>query len=133
MKRVLLLVCLCALLVPAAALAQDPPKPEAKAEKTDVTGVWDMLIETPQGQMNIVLTLKQEGEKLTGTQASPMGEIALEGSVVGADVKYAVTIDMQGQQMTVAFGAKVEGDAMTGVYDFGGMGSGSWTAKKRPA
>jgi hypothetical protein len=131
MKRVLLLVCLCALLVPAAALAQDPPKPEAKVEKIDVTGVWDMLIETPQGQMNIVLTFKQEGDKLTGTQASPMGEIALEGTVVGDEVKYAVTIDMQGQQMTVAFGAKVEGDAMNGVYDFGGMGSGAWTAKKR--
>jgi opacity protein-like surface antigen len=133
MKKMLLLACLCALLVPAAAAAQDPPKPEVKADKTDVTGVWDMLIETPQGQMNIVLTLKQEGEKLTGTQASPMGEIALEGTVVGAEVKYAVTIDMQGQQMTVAFGAKVEGDTMNGVYDFGGMGSGAWTAKKRPA
>ena len=91
-----------------------------------------MIIETPQGQMNLTVTFKQEGEKLTGTQASPMGEVALQGTVVGNEVKYTVVVDFQGQQATISFGAKVEGDAMTGVFEFGGMGSGAWSAKKRP-
>jgi len=134
MKNALVAALLCVLFLPVLAAAQEAPKPETQAaDPVNVTGIWDMLIETPQGQMNIVCTFKQEGEKLTGTQASPMGEIALEGAVVGNEVKYAVTIDMQGQQMTVSFAAKVEGETMNGLYDFGGMGSGAWTAKKRPA
>jgi hypothetical protein len=131
MKRLLLIACVLMLATPVLALAQDPPKPEAKAEKVDITGTWDMTIETPQGQMNLTATFKQEGEKLTGTQASPMGEIALEGTVIGNEVKYTIVIDMQGQQATIVFGAKVEGDSMTGVFDFGGQGSGAWSAKKK--
>jgi hypothetical protein len=133
MKKMLLVACLCALLVPAAAFAQDAPKPDAKPAKIDITGVWDVLFETPQGQMNIIATYKQEGEKLTGTQASPMGEVALQGTVVGNEVKYTIVVDFQGQQATISFGAKVEGDAMTGVFEFGGMGTGPWSAKKRPS
>jgi hypothetical protein len=60
-----------------------------------------------------------------------MGEIALEGTVIGNEVKYTIVIDMQGQQATIVFGAKVEGDSMTGVFDFGGQGSGAWSAKKK--
>ena len=136
MKRLLPIVCVLALFAPAVALAQDPPKPEPpkqdapKQETVDVTGVWDMLVDTPQGQMNIVGTFKQEGEKLTGTQASPMGEVALEGTVIGTEIKYTIVIDMQGQQMTIVFGGKVEGDTMNGIFELGGMGSSTWSAKK---
>jgi hypothetical protein len=131
MKKLLVIAVFAALLVPAVALAQDPPKPETKAEKVDVSGVWDMIVETPQGQMNLTATFKQDGEKLTGTQASPMGEVALEGTVVGNEIKYTIVVDMQGQQMSVVFGGKVEGDSMSGIFEFGGMGSAGWSAKKR--
>ncbi len=131
MKKLLVIAVFAALLVPAVALAQDPPKPETKAEKVDVSGVWDMVVETPQGQMNLTATFKQDGEKLTGTQASPMGEVALEGTIVGTEIKYTIVVDMQGQQMSVVFGGKVEGDTMSGIFEFGGMGSAGWSAKKR--
>jgi len=123
------LTCLCVAAVPA--YAQDLPKPEAKAEKIDVTGIWDMTVESPQGALEVVATLKQEGEKLTGTQASQMGEAALEGSVVGNEIKYTINIDAGGQQMAIVFAGKVEGDTMNGVFDFGGMGTAAWSAKRR--
>jgi hypothetical protein len=125
----IVLACVCLAVVPA--YAQDPPKPEAKAEKIDVTGIWDMTVESPQGALEVVATLKQEGEKLTGTQASQMGEAALEGSVVGNEIKYTINIDAGGQQMTIVFAGKVEGDTMNGVFDFGGMGTAAWSAKRR--
>ena len=132
MKKLFAIVFVAALLAPAAALAQDPPKPEEKkAEKIDVTGVWDTIVESPQGSINVMTTFKQDGEKLTGTQVSQMGEVGLEGTIVGADVKYGMTIDMGGQSMTISFAGKVDGDSMSGVFDFGGMGGGSWSAKKR--
>ncbi len=131
MKRLFLLACVLMLVTPVLALAQEAPKPETKTAALDITGAWDMSIETPQGQMTLAVTFKQEGEKVTGTQASPMGEVPLEGTLVGNELKYTITIDMQGQAATVSFGAKIEGDSMTGVYEFAGMGSGAWTAKKK--
>ena len=126
---VLALACLCVATAPA--YAQDPAKPDAKAEPVNVTGVWDMVVESPQGAMEIVGTFKQEGEKLTGTQASQMGEVALEGTVVGNEIKYVINIDMGGQQMTITFAGKVEGETMAGIFEFGGMGSAGWSAKRR--
>jgi len=115
----------------APAAAQEQAKPEAPAEKVDVTGVWDMTVETPNGPIQNVGTLKQEGEKLTGTMASQMGEVALEGTVVGNEIKWILNIDMGGQQMSIAFAGKVEGDKMTGLFEFSGMGSLAWSAVKR--
>jgi hypothetical protein len=136
MKKLLAAVFVAALFVPAAGFAQDPPKPpdkpkDAKVEKIDVTGVWDTVIESPQGAMNVTTTLKQDGEKITGTQASQMGEVALEGTITGVDLKFGMTIDMGGQSMTIAFAGKVEGDTISGAFDFGGMASGAWSAKKQ--
>ena len=78
-------------------------------------------------------TLKQEGEKLTGTIASQMGEIAIEGTVVGSEIKWILNIDMGGQQVAIAFAGKVEGETMAGVFEMGGMGTAAWNAKKRQA
>ena len=113
------------------AYAQEAPKPNANPAPVDVNGVWDMVVEGPQGAIDVVTTFKQEGEKITGTQASPMGEIAIEGTVVGNEIKWILNLDMGGQQMSIAFAGKVEGETMAGVFEMGGMGTASWTAKKR--
>jgi hypothetical protein len=126
----IILACLVAVSV-APASAQEAAKPADKPAAVDVTGVWDITVETPNGAIENVGTLKQDGEKLTGTMASQMGEIALEGTVVGDEIKYVINIDMQGQQMAIAFAGKVDGDKMAGIFEFGGMGSAAWSAKKR--
>jgi hypothetical protein len=126
----IILACLVAVSV-APASAQEAAKPADKPAAVDVTGVWDITVETPNGAIENVGTLKQDGEKLTGTMASQMGEIALEGTVVGDEINYVINIDMQGQQMAIAFAGKVDGDKMAGIFEFGGMGSAAWSAKKR--
>jgi len=132
MKYVLACALACLVVVSAVPVfAQEAPKPPDKPATVDVTGVWDMSVETPNGPIQNVGTLKQEGEKLTGTLASQMGEVALEGTVIGDEIKYVINIDMQGQQMSIAFAGKVDADKMTGLFEFGGMGSAAWSATKR--
>jgi hypothetical protein len=136
MKKLLTMALVAALFIPAVGFAQNPPKePEkpkdAKAQKIDVTGVWDTVVESPQGAINVTTTFKQEGEKVTGTQASQMGELALEGTIAGADLKFGMTLDMGGQTMSITYAGKVDGDTISGVFDFGGMGTGTWSAKKQ--
>jgi len=132
MKYVLAFALVCLVAVSAVpAYAQEAPTPADMTAKVDVTGVWDMSVETPNGTIENVATLKQEGEKLTGTLASQMGEIAMEGTVVGSEIKWILNIDMGGQQVAIAFAGKVEGEAMAGIFEMGGMGTAAWTAKKR--
>jgi hypothetical protein len=126
--RLLAVAIVAALVVAVPAFAQDKPK---ETPKIDVTGTWDMSVESPRGTMTLTSTFKQEGEKLTGTQSSEMGEMALEGTVKGADIAFAIVIDMQGQQMTITYVGKIDGESMTGTIEFGGMGSAAWTAKKK--
>jgi hypothetical protein len=97
----------------------------------NITGAWEMTVETPQGQMIITANYKQEGETLTGTHASEMGEAPLKGTVKGADVEYTVTIDMGGQQMAIVHRAKVDGDTLVGSADIEGMGSIAFKAKRK--
>ncbi len=127
MKRVLVVLAVCMFVAAMPAFSQDAAKPAP----ANVAGAWDTTLESPQGPMQVVTTIKQDGEKITGTQASPMGEAPLEGTIVGNEIKYTIKIDMQGNQMVISFTAKVDGDAMTGTFDFGGMGTGNWSAKKK--
>jgi hypothetical protein len=131
MKYVFALAFVCSVVCAVPCFAQEAAKPDAAAAKVDVTGVWDMSVETPNGTIENVATLKQEGEKLTGTLASQMGEIAMEGTVVGNEIKWVLNIDMGGQQVSIAFAGKVEGETMAGVFEMGGMGTAGWSAKNR--
>jgi hypothetical protein len=117
-----ILVAVAVALVPVA--AQD-------AKKIDITGTWEMTVESPQGQMVITANYKQEGEALTGTHVSEMGEAPLKGTVKGADIEYTLTLDMGGQQMSILHKAKVDGDTITGSAIIGEMGTIAFTAKRK--
>lgn len=127
MKRTLILVGILALACSVGLLAQDAPK----EKKIDVTGTWDLTIESPQGTMNASATYKQDGEKLTGTQQGPMGEDKLEGTVKDANVSYVIHISPNGQDFTITFTGKVDGDKIAGTFDFNGMGSANWSAARK--
>ena len=126
MKRLILLVLWVALAV-APIVAQDAAKPKP----VDITGSWEMTVESPQGAMTIVANFKQDGETLTGTHVSEMGESPLKGTVKGANVEYTLTLDMGGQQMSIVHKAKVDGNTMTGGAEIEGMGTITFTAKKK--
>jgi hypothetical protein len=101
------------------------------AKTIDITGTWEMTVETPQGQMVITANYKQEGEALTGTHVSEMGETPLKGAVKGADIEYTITLDMGGQQVSIVHKAKVNGDTITGSAIVGEMGTIAFTAKRK--
>jgi hypothetical protein len=126
--RVSVIVIVAALTLAGSAFAQDKPK---DPPKTDVSGAWDVSVETPQGARAMTTTFKQEGEKLTGSLAGEVGEFPLQGTIKGGDIAFAVVIDMQGQQLTLAYAGKVDGEAMSGTVELGTFGSSTWTAKKK--
>jgi hypothetical protein len=102
--------------------------------QTNVAGDWDVTIQSPQGTNTVLVTFKQDGEKVSGIFKSPQGELPFEGgSLIGTDLKFAFTINVQGNSIVISLTGKVEGEAISGKADFGGFGEGDWSAKRAVA
>lgn len=126
MRRLVVLLALVALTaVPA--FAQDA----AKDLKVDVTGAWEMSVDSPMGAMTMALDLKQEGEKLTGTQTSEFGENQFTGAVKGDEIVFTISFEGPNGQMSIVHKGKVAGDSITGTAEAGEMGTINWTAKRK--
>jgi hypothetical protein len=120
--------CVAALIISVVPVcAQDGQKPAT----IDVTGKWESTVESPQGSLVSAVTYKQDGEALTGTHVGQMGELALKGTVKGDQISYTITVDMGGQSLTITYSGKISGDTITGTAEFGGMGSGNWSVKRK--
>jgi hypothetical protein len=105
----------------------------AQGAKIDLTGKWTFTVQTDAGTGEPTVTLKQDGEKLTGHYSSQvLGEADLTGTVKGNKIEFAFTADAQGTKLEVKYSGTVESkDALKGTLDLGGLGSGTFTAKRQ--
>lgn len=104
----------------------------APAQGMNITGAWSFTVETSQGSGSPTFTFKQDGENLTGTYKGQFGEAPLTGTVKGADMKFAIKINAQGQDLTLTYSGKIESkDTMKGTVQLGELGEGTWTAKRK--
>jgi hypothetical protein len=108
--------------------AQDAPAPKP----VNVGGVWEVTMQTPQGDMTADATFVQENDKFKFTMPGPQGmELAGEGTVKGQELEWAVLLSGGMGEMTLTYKAKVEGDTMTGEVQAGDFGAFPFTAKKK--
>lgn len=116
-----------------AAAAAPSAAPAAAAADTNITGVWDFTVDTPNGTGAPLFTLKQEGENVTGNYKGVLGESPVTGTVKNGEVKLMIKVKQQEQVMEVTYTGKIDGkDHMSGKVSFGGLSEGTWTAKKKP-
>jgi len=96
-----------------------PPSPSPT-----VAGTWNLMVESPQGAVAVTADLRQEGETISGTVTSPFGQSSISsGSVSGPEVRFTLSVEIQGTPMSVTFVGRVEGDRMSGTVTVEGMGS----------
>jgi len=105
----------------------------AQAAKTDVTGTWTLNVESPAGPSSPTVTLKQEGEKLTGQYSSQLaGEAPVTGTVKGQNVEFTIAVDIQGTQLQLRYSGTIESNtSMKGTLSLGEFGDGTFTAKRK--
>lgn len=102
------------------------------AQALDVSGEWAVSVNTDNGQVAATLVLKQDGEKITGSIRSDMGEQTLEGTMKEKTLSFAFAFPApDGTSMTVTMTGTVDGTSVKGTYDAGGMMAGDWTATKK--
>src|SRR5687767_15162429 len=98
--------------------------------QTSVAGEWAASMNTPGGARPFGLMFKVDGEKLTGTVKRSSGDVPLTGTIKGKEISFAYTINYNGNDLTLSFNGKVEGDSMSGTVSFGGNAEESWSAKR---
>ena len=112
---------------PVVADAKKSPEPSS-AEV--LTGVWDAAADAQGQAFPFTLTLKVEGEKVTGSSSSQLGESTIS-SGEWKDGKLAVVLE--GGAGQVALVATLVDGKLVGDYDFAGQLQGKWVAaKKKP-
>src|SRR5947208_12579634 len=121
-----------AMLAAFVALWSAPAADAGQAAKIDVTGKWAFTVQTSAGSGTPTVTLKQDGNKVTGHYSSAnLGEAELTGSVEDRNIEFSFMAEAQGVSFQVTYTGTVEDkDSMKGKVDLGGQAQGTFTAKR---
>jgi len=107
---------------------QAPQEPKKDLSKVAIDGKWNMSLDGPQGPMSILMTLKLDGTKVTGTLNSQMGDTPLEGQYAEGVLNFGISFDGGGGSMQIAFAGKLtDENTMAGSLS-GPMGDIPWSA-----
>ncbi len=102
-------------------------------QEVNVTGTWifDVITEDGGGGTPTV-TLKQEGDQLTGHYSSDnLGEADLSGTVKAREITFSFEVNLQGFELEVTYAGTVEGDdAISGTMSSDFFG-GTFTGKRQ--
>ena len=87
----------------------------------DLNGKWSGALKTPDGNaIDVAYTFKVDGEKLSGTATSPMGEVSVDdGKIKGDTFSFKVTVEGNDYPHS----GKVYADSCAMDVDFGGSSS----------
>lgn len=108
------------------------PAGEAGAPTTaSVAGAWAITVNSPQGAMPGTLTLKQDGESLSGEISTPFGTVPLTGKIKGSEITFDYKVNMQGQELPISATGKIEGNALSGSMNAMGQ-SFDYSGTRKP-
>ncbi|HEX8737215.1 MAG TPA: hypothetical protein VF721_17920 [Pyrinomonadaceae bacterium] len=97
----------------------------------NVTGKWNMIAETQGQYIPVLLELKQDGEIVSGTFSSHIGNGTIrEVKVSGNIIKAIAKVEVQKQIVELKLDGTVEGEKMSGTLTAAGLPKISFTATK---
>jgi hypothetical protein len=108
-------------------------QPAVAAAQANVSGLWEVTMDSPQGPMTIDADLKQDGEAVTGTIISPMGNVDVKGTFKNGELAFAYSVPLQGQNLDITMTGKLVGESIDGLVAIAGLGELPWKAKRKTA
>ncbi len=101
-------------------------------QNADVSGDWELTMQTQRGEFTQNIHFEQEGEKLIVTmEGRGGGEFTGEGTIKGNDIEWTITRSTPKGEFTSTYQGVVEGDSMSGTVEMGQFGSIEWTAERK--
>jgi hypothetical protein len=92
---------------------------------------WELTINSPQGTTTSTLAYTKEGEAIKGSLRSERGQLPMQGTLKGNDITIKFTVKFQDNDLPITLTGKVDGAAMKGEADFGGLAQGDWMARRK--
>ena len=92
-----------------------------------IDGKWNLVIKTPMGEQTGVLTLKQEGDALTGDMTGSAGAAPVEnGRVEGDKLMWHAKVTSP-MPITLEFEGQEEGGNLSGNVKLGAFGTSTFS------
>jgi hypothetical protein len=114
-----------------AARAPAPAGSPSGASGIDLTGTWAFQVMTDAGTRTPMVTLKQEGQKLSGQYKSQLGEAPLTGQIKDKDFSFQVTLTFDGTPVTLSYVGTADQNGVSGRVTVGDLGEATFTGKKQ--
>jgi hypothetical protein len=99
-----------------------------KAAADEISGEWDAVADAQGQAVPFTLTLKVDGEKVTGSSNSQLGTATIS-SGTWKDGKLAIVLEGGSGNITMV--ATIVDGKLSGDFDFAGQMSGKWVAQKK--
>ena len=102
--------------------------------QSDISGVWEITLDTQTGEQMWTATFEQDGTALDGEVDMNDGEgpLPLSGSLEGSMIKWGFIVPDLDGDMPINFSGEVQGVTMKGNEgSFVWYGTGVWTAAKQ--
>jgi hypothetical protein len=97
-----------------------------------LSGQWDVTVKTQMGDIPVSAELTETAGKVTGSMVGPAGPVDVSGTFDGNAIKLSFVAKTPQGDIPVEMSGELNGDAIVnGKADFGGMGQGEWTAKRK--
>lgn len=102
--------------------------PATAAAPVNLSGEWDAVADANGQPFPFALTLKVDGEKVTGGSSSQLGESTIKD---GSWKDGKLVFQLEGQNGTISMSATVVDGKLAGEFDYAGQLSGKWVAVRK--
>jgi hypothetical protein len=108
-------------------LAQAKPAP-------DVVGEWEMKTLSPVGESTNTVEFRKTADAIKAFAKGPQGEREYEKTTIEGDkLTLVITVNYEGNPMTITYFGTITEDSINGSADFGGLADGSFAMTRKPA
>jgi len=114
--------------VTAVAAAPSSTAAEPAAAAVNLNGVWDGVADAQGQPFPFTLTLKVDGEAVTGSSSSQLGEATIKS---GSWKNGKLSFELEGQSGVITMSAVVIDGKLSGEFDFSGQAQGKWVAVRK--
>jgi len=112
----------------AAATTESAPTVAAGRGAVDLNGQWEAVADANGQPFPFLLTLKIDGEKVSGNSSSQLGEATIkEGTWKDGKLVFS----LEGSNGTIALSGTVIEGKLSGEFDYSGQLQGKWVAVKK--
>jgi hypothetical protein len=101
-------------------------------QRNSLSGTWNLNVNLGQGEKAATLNLQQEGERLSGSISGSLGagEISNASTTTASEVRFTVTLEIEGIAKEATFTGTLSGDEIRGTVTVVGAAPGSFTGTR---